>query len=159
MADGIERRLAKIEALEAIRRQISLYAYGGDRKNDRQIIGALLASDAVWESEGFGRFEGRDVILDALSKVAEERVLWSLHFPVAPIIDLAPDLESASAFWWLWELATLRHEAGEDSSFMGGTYQTELVCEDGVWLFRHITLTFQTITPFKDGWQLTDKQD
>lgn len=154
MTSTIEQRIARIEATEAIRRLIGLYALAGDRKNDRAMFTELFAQDAVWSAEGFGTFEGKAAILDGLCGIATNQVLWSLHFPVSPIITLHDDAKSATAFWWLWELGTLRDETGDHSSFMGGTYDTHLVEHHGRWLFKNVNLTFQTITPFRDGWKL-----
>lgn len=154
MSIALEQRIARIEATEAIRRQIGLYALAGDRKNDRDMFTELFADDATWAAEGFGAFEGKAAILDGLCGIAATHVLWSLHFPVSPIITLGDDVKSATAFWWLWELGTLRDSEGDKSSFMGGTYDAELVERNGAWLFKSVVLKFQTITPFRDGWTL-----
>jgi hypothetical protein len=154
MSLTLEQRIARIEATEAIRRLIGLYALAGDRKNDRAMFTELFAEDATWSAEGFGAFEGKAAILDGLCGISSNQVLWSLHFPVSPIITLADDLKSAKAFWWLWELGTLRDQEGDKSSFMGGTYDADLVERGGTWLFKSVVLKFQTITPFRDGWTL-----
>ena len=152
-------RLDRLEAIEAVRQQIGRYALAGDRKNDPEIMTSLFTGDAIWDAKGFGRYEGRDAIVSGLSDIARQKVLWSLHFPASPLIEIAPDRKSATAFWWLWELATLRDDdGGESSSFMGGTYEGRLVKEGEVWRFSRIDLRFQTITPFKDGWNLIDTE-
>lgn len=154
MTETLDYRIARIEAIEAIRHQIGMYALAGDRKNDRAMFSKMFTDDATWAAEGFGHFEGKAEILDALCDIAVQKILWSLHFPASPLITLSDDLQSASAFWWLWELATIRDGDGDKSSFMGGTYDAGLVKGDGAWLFKSVNLTFQTITPFKDGWNL-----
>ena len=55
--------------------------------------------NAVWEAKGFGKFEGRDLIAEKLAAIGREMIVWSLHFPVSPIIDIAEDLTTAHAFW------------------------------------------------------------
>lgn len=154
-----EDRLERLEAIESVRQQIGRYALAGDRKNDPEIMVSLFTCDAIWDAKGFGRYEGRDTIVAGLSDIARQKVLWSLHFPASPLIEIAPDCKNASAFWWLWELATLREDDGDDSSsFMGGTYEAVLVKEDDAWRFKTIDLRFQTITPFRDGWNLIDTE-
>lgn len=154
-----EARLARLEALEEIRTKISVYALGGDRFNDPDILGPLFTEDAVWDAAGFGRYDGRAAILEGLSKIAQDTILWSLHFPTGPIIRIADDGKEATAFWWLWELATVQSEPGKkDSSFLGGTYDAKLRFENGEWLFYEVNLQVQTIAPFKDGWQLVNQK-
>ncbi len=158
MAVSTEDRLAKLEAIEAIRILIGTYALGGDNKNDPQILGPLFTEDGVWEAEGFGCFEGRKNIAEGLSKIAHEHVLWGLHFPASPMITVEVGSDQATAFWWLWELSTVRtDDGGEESAFMGGTYDASLIKVQDKWLFSHIHLKMQTITPFKDGWNLINK--
>lgn len=154
MQQTLEQRIARIEATESVRRLIGLYALAGDRKNDRTMFSEIFTEDAVWSCEGFGRFEGKAAILDALSDIAASRILWSLHFPASPLITVDDAFGSATAFWWLWELATTRDASGDHSSFMGGTYEAECVRRDDAWMFRKVVLSLQTITPFRDGWTL-----
>ena len=155
MTGTTEDRLAKLEAIEDIRTVIGTYAYGGDRKNDPKILGPLFTEDAVWEAEGFGRYEGRKNIVEGLSEIAREKVLWSLHFPASPMITVDVQGDKATVYWWLWELSTLRtDDGGEESAFMGGTYDASLIKAGDQWLFTHVNLKMQTITPFKDGWNL-----
>lgn len=151
---GLEERIARIEAIEAIRQLIGLYALAGDRKNDRVMFSGMFTDDAMWSCEGFGRFEGKPAILEALSDIAASRILWSLHFPASPLITIDDGLESASVFWWLWELSTMRDETGDQSSFMGGTYEAACVRVGNRWMFRKVVLSLQTITPFRDGWTM-----
>lgn len=153
-------RLDRLEAIEAVRQQIGRYALAGDRHNDPEIMKMLFTADAIWDAKGFGRFDGRDAIVAGLSDIARQKVLWSLHFPASPLIDISEDGTSAKAFWWLWELATLREDGGEESSsFMGGTYEAVLQKEGTAWRFKRIDLSFQTITPFRDGWNLIKTKD
>jgi len=160
MSGATEDRLARLEAIEAVRQQIGRYALAGDRQNDPKIMTSLFTGDAIWDAKGFGRFDGRDAIVAGLSDIARQKVLWSLHFPASPLIDISEDCTSATAFWWLWELATLREDdGGESSSFMGGTYEAILLKDGEAWRFERIDLSFQTITPFRDGWNLIDTKD
>ena len=108
MKQDLKRQVAWLTATENIRSVIARYARAGDDQNNPEQMRQLLAEDAVWEAKGFGKFSGRDLIAEELSKIGQEMIIWSLHFPVSPIIDIADDLNSAHAFWWLWELTTMR---------------------------------------------------
>ena len=108
---------------------IGRYAKAGDANNDPTVFRTLLTEDAVWEAEGFGRFEGRDEIVRELARIGREEILWSLHFPVSPLIELSDDLASAHAYWWLWELLTLREGGTEANKWLGATYDCDFVKE------------------------------
>ena len=60
--DRIERRLQALEDSEAIRNLKARYAALCDRQYDAEGIAALFTADAVGESPGLGRFEGREAI-------------------------------------------------------------------------------------------------
>src|SRR3954470_24068949 len=60
--ERIERRLQALEDAEAIRNLKARYAALCDRQYDADGIAALFTEDAVWDSPGLGRFEGREAI-------------------------------------------------------------------------------------------------
>ena len=57
--ERMERRLQALEDAEAIRNLKARYAAFCDRQYDADGIAALFTEDALWESPGLGRFEGR----------------------------------------------------------------------------------------------------
>ncbi len=146
---SLEHKVDTLIALEAIRRVIALYAKAGDDNNNPDALAALLDENARWVCEGFGDFTGRETITQALAKVGRERIVWSLHYPVAPIIDLADDLRSAHAFWWLWELTTMRNEVGEEeNNWLGATYECDFVRAADAWKIKHLELEIKRIVPY-----------
>jgi ketosteroid isomerase-like protein len=60
--ERIERRLQVLEDAEAIRNLKARYAALCDNQYDADGIASLFTEDAVWESPGLGRFEGREAI-------------------------------------------------------------------------------------------------
>jgi hypothetical protein len=148
--NDLERKVAWLTAVEHIRNVIARYALAGDNKNDPQAMRMLLTENARWEARGFGKFEGRDNIAVGLGRIAEERILWSLHFPVAPIIDVGRDLDRAHAFWWLWELTTMREADGtERNHWLGATYECDFVREPDGWKIHDLVLDVKTIVPYE----------
>ena len=60
--ERMERRLQLLENAEAIRNLKARYAALCDNQYDADGIASLFTEDAVWESPGLGRFEGREAI-------------------------------------------------------------------------------------------------
>src|SRR5215813_9512139 len=60
--EQVERRLQVLEDAEAIRNLKARYAAFCDNQYDADGIAALFTDDALWESPGLGRFEGREAI-------------------------------------------------------------------------------------------------
>lgn len=151
----LAKQIQQLHDLEAIKGLIARYAIGADRKNDPHIMGPLFAPDAVWECEGFGRFEGRDTIAKALSDVAQQQILWTLHYMVSPSIELAADGNGAEGSWYLWELATVKGAGAEpESVWCGGTYDATFTRRDGAWYFAHVRLNLRLWTAFDRPWGL-----
>jgi len=80
----LKARLQRLESAEAIRDLITTYAQGADAGNDVAVLRPLYTDDAVWESPGFGRFEGGDAIANMQQRMAAERLAWTLHYMVSP---------------------------------------------------------------------------
>jgi ketosteroid isomerase-like protein len=60
--ERLERRLQALEDAEAIRNLKARYAALCDQQYDADGIAALFTEDALWDSPGLGRFEGREAI-------------------------------------------------------------------------------------------------
>lgn len=146
---SLEHKVAWLVALEDIKRVIALYAKAGDDHNNPVSIAALLTEDARWACEGFGEFTGRETIAQELARIGREQILWTLHFPVSPIIDLAEDMNTAHVFWWLWELATMRGENGREAdNWLGATYDGNFVRAPDGWKIKQLTLNIKKIAPY-----------
>jgi hypothetical protein len=145
--ESVEHRIARLEDAEEIRRLTIRYADGADRRNDPRIMRDLFARDAVWEAEDFGVFRGRDRILTGLREIARSRVSGTVHYMIAPLIEVARDRRSARASWRLWELAHLREEVGSRSQqvMAAGDYRCRLVRTNGKWRFQHVRLKIAAV--------------
>ncbi len=132
-------------AKEKIRDVVAKYARGGDKYNDPEIFKDLFTEDAVWECEGFGRFEGKDQILSELARIGREEIVWSLHFPVSPLIEISDDRKSAHGFWWLWELLTIRENDIEKNKWLGANYDCDFVREADGWKMKHLILNIHKL--------------
>jgi CDGSH-type Zn-finger protein len=152
--DRLRRDVDRLLNLEDIRGAITAYARACDRGNDPVALRPLFTDDASWECKGFGRYEGGDRVCAALKAIAGEKIWWSLHYMISPSIQVTPGGTSASAFWYLWEAATLPHEAtGQaEACMIGATYEATLRRVDGVWRFSAMELILNMASPLNEGW-------
>lgn len=151
---GLARRITRLEDLEAIHNLIATYARGADRNNDPTVMGPLFAADATWAAKGFGPFRGREAIAQGLAATGRTDILWSLHYMISPLIELADDGTHAAGSWYLWELATMPGKTPEqpDSVWVGGTYKSSFSKRDGRWFFQDLWLAIRLATPFEQPW-------
>jgi CDGSH-type Zn-finger protein len=151
---ALQRDVTSLRTRESIERTIVSYARACDRGNDPVLLAPLFTIDAAWECKGFGRYEGRDKVARALRGIAGEKIWWSLHYMISPMIDIAADGQSASAFWYLWEAATIPNEtSGEaEACWVGATYQAQLRLVETQWLFSEMELILNMVSPVHEGW-------
>ena len=150
---AIEKRLARLEEIEAIKGVIARYTDGADARNDPLIMGPLFHADAVWEAEGFGRHQGSAVIAAALAEIARDQITWSIHYMVLPTITIAPGGDRARCQWYLWELAKMRGADGTArDSWFAAKYDSTLVKGSEGWQFDWLLLKPMLNSPVGEPW-------
>jgi uncharacterized protein (TIGR02246 family) len=152
--ESLERRVSRLEDIEAIQRVKAAYAKFCDNGYDADGMADLFVDDATWESNAFGTYHGRDEIHRFVANIGHE-ILWATHFMICPNIDVAEDGMSATGEWYLLELATMPSTAGgdaRDSVVMTATYHDEFVKRDGEWRIRRVVADFQHVSNLDVGW-------
>lgn len=137
---SLEQRLEALEARAAITDLVARYALGADRRNDPAIMGPLFAADATWSAEGFAALDGRDAIAAGLAAIAAQKILWSIHFMVAPVIVLSDDCHSGTCQWYLWELCTMQTDQGPQDQWLGGWYDATVTRTEEGWRLQTVIL-------------------
>lgn len=146
MSTTIEQRLARLEAIEAIRAQVARYAIAADRRNDPVLMADLFAEEASWEANGFGRHDGRDRIVAALAAIGRDEIVWTTHFNVAPLIEIDGDGRGARCRWYLWELARMVDAGSYVDRWIAGTYDARVVPVGDSWQFSAVMLDLRLVT-------------
>ena len=150
--DDLEHRLARLEAIEAIRQLKARYADVCDTGYDPDRMEPLFTRDAVWDGgERFGRYEGIDAIRGFFAGVSSQ-ITWALHYMIAPIVEVEPDGRTATGSWYLWQPCTVVGTDGPQAVWLTGRYADRYRLDDGGWRFSEVRLDVQTVTPFEDGW-------
>jgi hypothetical protein len=153
-ARAVEGRVQLLEDMEDVRQLKSLYAKqfdealnsGGSFPPDYLL--RHFAEDATWESERFGRYQGRDELREFLVKY-RERVSFALDFSVGHLIEIADDRKTARGFWTTWQPMTIDGEA----HLLAGRYFDEYArIGEGQWVFTSVRLDVEFLTPYGKGW-------
>lgn len=152
MTEVLEARVAKLEAIEQIRQLKARYAKVCDTGYDPERMAPLFTRDAVWDGgPRFGRYEGLDEIRGFFAGVSSQ-ITWALHYMVAPDIEVADDLETATGAWYLWQPCTVVADDGPRAVWLTGTYADRYRREQHGWKFSEVVLDCQTISPVEEGW-------
>jgi len=100
----LEQRVQVLEDINAIRHLKARYAAYCDDQYNPEGLAALFTEDAVWESQGLGRFAGRDAIREFF-RGASQLFTFAIHYSLNGQIDVQGD--TARAQWYLFMPCTL----------------------------------------------------
>lgn len=152
MTSELELQVAKLRAAEEIRHLKARYAAVCDTGYLPDRMVPLFTRDAVWDGgERFGRYEGIDAIYGFFDGVSKQ-IVWALHYMIAPIVEVADDVETATGSWYLWQPCTIVTEAGSQAVWLTGTYADRYRRETDGWKFSEVKLDCQTVSPIEEGW-------
>ena len=148
MDASLEARVARLEAVEAIRASKMRYARWCDAGFPPDDLPTLFTPDCTWDGgEVFGRHEGFDA-LRAFFAGASSSVAWALHYIVSGAVELGDDLRSATSTWYLWQPMTLD---GCAVWHMGRYLDRHVLTDDG-WRIASLDLTVEALTHVERGW-------
>ena len=148
MSDSLETRVARLEAVEAIRNLKMRYARFCDAGFPPDALPGLFTDDCSWDG---GAVFGRHVGLDALREFfagARDSVAWALHYIVSGAVELDDGLTTATSTWYLWQPMTLDGAA----VWHMGRYLDHHVNTDAGWRISALDLTVEALTHVDRGW-------
>ena len=145
--EALERRIQRLEDLEAIKQLKARYAAYCDAHYDADALAELFTADAVWDGGILGYNEGRETIRQFF-RGSSQRISFALHYIVSPIIEI--DGDTAHGTWYLLQTCTYAQE--NQAVWGAATYHDRYVRDHGVWKFQHVRLTSHFWTPFEEGW-------
>ncbi len=145
--ERMERRLRALEDAEAIRNLKAHYAALCDDNYNADGIAALFTEDAVWDSPGLGRFEGREAIR-GFFRGAAGIFSFAIHYSLNGQVHV--DGDTAQAQWYLFMPCTLA--AGDQAMWRGSIDHERYRRVGDAWLFAEKRSQPLMNARFEDGW-------
>jgi len=142
----LERRIAQLEDIEAIKKLKASYCLHVDHANEEGWV-SLFTQDAIWDSDKFGRFEGREAIRGLFRQIPEF-LHFAIHYVMNPIIEVHGD--HATGIWYLLEPCTFAKE--KQATWGAARYDEEYVKVGGQWKFKRLKLSSWFWAAFEQGW-------
>lgn len=149
LSQELERRIQVLEDLEKIKKLKAKYAHVCDVRDGvgyPKELAKLFTENAVWEAEGFGRYEGRA----AIEKFFEGSNFFSftVHYFMQPIIEIDSE-KHAHGRWDMWCPAT----SADGRAIWGSAVEEDKYEKvNGEWLISEIKVTVIFMTPYEEGW-------
>ena len=155
MALNVEQRITRLEDIEAVKNIITQFARGADARCDPTILRPIFADEAVFDIGQFGTLEGGDNIVEQMHANVDKGFNWTIHYLTTPMVEIADsDLDRATCFFYLWEVATHPVQDQADKAYwIGGWYDATAVKLAGKWGFSHLKLTLSLLSPYDEGWK------
>lgn len=157
----LEQRIARLEAIEAIRRLKHRYLRACDFKEPDTFRECFVARGAIVDyGPRMGKFEDADGIAEVYRRVALERVdgvynVLDMHHGLQSDIDVISETEATGA-WTLRFRQIDRRAAVERVSAI--EYNDRYEIEDGEWRIRscHVRTLWTLVTPLPEGHQIIE---
>lgn len=141
-ATDLQRRIALLEDLEAIRQLKARYCAICDDDHNPEQITSVFAPDGIWEGAGFGEAQGHDAIRDLFRKF-QSLISFSQHNVMNPQIRV--DGDRATASWYFLGPFTFRKD--NEDKWLAIRYDDDYVRLDGKWLLQHLRATVRAQSP------------
>jgi len=139
-------RLDRLESEREIHALVHRYAELCDAAYDPDGLAALFTEDATWSSRtrdgsvDFGRYEGREAIRAFFAGASRDLGPMTLHYMLAPRVELAEDGESATGVCYLLAILDQRPASSPPGSadrervMLGGVYSHRFRRVERHWL-------------------------
>ena len=145
----LEQRLIRVESIEAIRTLKARYCDLCDEGYDADALCALFTEDAVWDGGKLGVYEGIEKIHEFFVDMPNI-MSFAIHNVTNSAVELGQDGQSAVARWYLIQMATQKEQ--NLAVWLTGRYVDQLVLENDIWKFKHVSLTTRFYSPYDQGW-------
>lgn len=157
----LEARIARLEAVEAIRTLKHRYLRACDAKRPDEFRNCFVTKGAVIDyGPRMGKFEDADGIAEVFSRIALQRVegklvIFDMHHAVHADIEILADGEARGQWTLRFRQVNLVSRTEQVSAI---EYADRYVIEDGEWRIRSCEVsTLWTLTqPLAEGFEITE---
>lgn len=151
MSESIEQRLARLEAIEAIKQLKHKYLFNCDQKRPALVRECFVDGPANIDFGRVGCFDNADALVAVFEQLACAEHIVEMHHAQNPQIELHSDTK-ASAVWGLYYYMIDTRQ--QITTQLAGFYEDEYRCgEDGEWKISacHYTVTSSQILAMSDA--------
>jgi len=145
--EGLEKRIAVLEAIEEIKRLKARYSNVCDTGYDPDQITKLFTKDGVWEGGEFGIATGHAALREMFEGL-QKAVSFAQHNAMNPVIEVMGD--HAKGTWYLFCPYTSR--ANNRACWIAGRYEDDYIKVDGEWKFQHLRAIIRMHARYDEGW-------
>jgi hypothetical protein len=144
----LEKRIARLEDIEAIKQLKALYCEICDDNHDPDRIVTIFTADGIWEGDGIGRAEGTAEIRKLFERF-QKAMSYSHHMTMNPRIDV--NGTRATGTWYFFGPFTFRKR--NQARWQATRYQEDYVKVDGQWKIRHLRIAGPSMSAdYESGW-------
>jgi SnoaL-like domain len=143
----IERRLIRLEDIEAIKQLKARYCEICDDDHNPDRITSVFAEDGIWESTEFGTGRGHAEIRK-LFRGFQELIEFSQHNVMNPIIEVKGN--RATGEWYF--MGPFRFRAGHQAKWLALQYKDDYVKLNGQWKYQHLRINLRLLASYEEGW-------
>ena len=147
-----DKRIGRLEDLSQLERMNAIYGYYLARNQWDELTGIFSPTGEI-EIAMRGVYVGSKSIRRNLNLYGEAGVQHGLlhnHMQFQPVIDLAPDGQSAKM---RSRALSIMGQFGAYAMWMGGVYENVYVKEAGVWKIKHDQVFNTYFVPYAVGWK------
>ena len=148
----LERRLTRMEDLEAIKQLKARYCEICDDDHNPAKITTLFVEDGIWEAGGFGKAQGHEGIRQ-LFQGFQKMISFSQHMVMNPIIEI--DGNSAKGTWYFLGPFTFRKN--NEAKWQAVKYEDDYVKVNGEWKYKHLRADVRMAAAPNESWAKEDR--
>ncbi len=145
---ALERRIAAIEDLEAIKQLKARYCQICDDDHNPDQITSIFSEDGVWEGRVIGTARGHAEIRK-LFEGFQKMIGFSQHMVMNPVIEV--DGDHAKGTWYFF--GTFTFYEGNQAKWQSARYHEDYVKVNGDWKIQHLRVKGPGMSAdYEKGW-------
>ena len=147
----LEKRITRIEDIEAIKQLKARYCDICDDDHNPDRITTIFVEDGIWEGGGFGKSQGHEAIRK-LFQTFQQHISFSQHMVMNPIIEIEGN--RAKGTWYFLGPFTFRKN--NEAKWLAARYEDDYIKVNGEWKYQHLRAHLRISANYEKGWANED---